>query len=269
LGVRHSPHKPMDLILGRHESCDFQLLGDLSIALRQLIIRVSSLEQLPFIQLIDLRTSSGLADEQGAPCATISSHGAIIARMGKWHVIGMHRALVNPSHSADEAFESVTAHVSSVGSVSVAANSRRPSVRPRLVLVDTMLGDCRTQLSPVVGTLTLNNVDLDSEDAVGSLILEHSSGDTCVRLTPSDLACGALIGRYMRCQLPALLGEDCNSISRVHLCLLLDEHGLWAIDVASKNGSWVNDHPFRTLRLVGATSLSIANVMTVRWIPAF
>ena len=259
----------MDLILGRHESCDFQLLGDLSIALRQLIIRVSSLEYLPFIQLIDLRTSSGLADERGAPCAIMSCHGAIIARMGKWHLIGMHRALANPSHSADEAFESVTSLISSVGSVSVEANSRRPSVRPRLVVVESTPWNHRTQLCPVVGALTLNNVDLNSPDAVGSLILEHSSGDTCVRLTPTDLACGVLIGRYLRCQLPAELGEDCNSISRVHLCLLLDEHGLWAIDVASKNGSWINDRPFRTMRLAGATSISMANVMTVRWIPAF
>lgn len=267
--MRYNPQKPTDLILGRHESCDFQLSGDLSIALRQLIIRVSSLGQLPFIQLIDLRTSSGLADDQGVAYATISSHGAIIARMGKWHLIGMHRALVTPSHSADEAFESVISLVSLAGAFSVEAHSRRPRVRPRLLLVDRTSEDHRTQLCPVVGALSLENVDLNSPDAVGSLILEHSSGDICVRLTPSDLACGALIGRYLRCQLPAALGEDCHTISRVHLCLLLDEHGLWAIDLASKNGSRANDHPFRTIGLVGATSISLANVMTVRWIPAF
>jgi pSer/pThr/pTyr-binding forkhead associated (FHA) protein len=60
----------------------------------------------------------------------------------------------------------------------------------------------------------------------------------------------------------------CNAVSRVHLCLLLDEQGLWAIDVASTNGSFTEGKKFQSLPLFNATQITLGEVATVQWIPA-
>ncbi|OIP29393.1 MAG: hypothetical protein AUK47_27590 [Deltaproteobacteria bacterium CG2_30_63_29] len=80
------------------------------------------------------------------------------------------------------------------------------------------------------------------------------------------LAGGLLIGRYERCELRTIAsGDGLDSLSRVHLCVLLDETGLWAIDTASTNGCFVGRQPFKSLKLESHAVIELAQKLGVYW----
>jgi hypothetical protein len=56
-------------------------------------------------------------------------------------------------------------------------------------------------------------------------------------------------------------------LSRVHLLVVESQSGLWAIDTASKNGSWHGHEAIRRMRLEPGRRLSLAMQVTVEWCP--
>ena len=140
-------------------------------------------------------------------------------------------------------------------------------VRPRLSLVRE--GVPMTRVRHVEGSLSLDQVDIQSDTAIGAVVVEaHGRPSACVRLTPKALASGVLVGRYSRCQLHQEAATSTPLVSRVHLCLLLDETGLWAIDLASRNGSVIDGERFRSRRLGPEAPIELAESLRVRWVAA-
>jgi pSer/pThr/pTyr-binding forkhead associated (FHA) protein len=58
-----------------------------------------------------------------------------------------------------------------------------------------------------------------------------------------------------------------KSISRVHLLVIEIDGALYAIDTASKNGTWQGGLPVRSARLVPGAVLRLARHATVEWRP--
>jgi hypothetical protein len=142
------------------------------------------------------------------------------------------------------------------------------AVRPRLRLLSpppNSTDGCmsRTATGTLVvrldGTAALRDLSPSGEGAIGFLRLPR---DRFVRLTPADLTRGVLVGRYERCELTAGFSRN-RTVSRVHLCLALDPTGLWAIDVASSNGTWEGEERVGALRLGEQTRLTLGTAELV------
>jgi hypothetical protein len=53
----------------------------------------------------------------------------------------------------------------------------------------------------------------------------------------------------------------------VHLLVVESQSGLWAIDTASRNGTWYGSETVRRLRLEPGRQLWLAKRVSVEWCP--
>lgn len=254
---------PVDVVVGRHSGCDLILGEDPSVALRHALVRFSSREQFGMrVRILELDSSLGLRDERGAPVKGLVADGSTYLRIGRYHLFA----------SPLTAFEGEQAdypprRVHGACFLDIQPIPRRPlRLRPRLRLVGVG-HTSETRFWQIEGRICSTTLAEHGDDAIGSIILVGPERDVCARLTTNDLRRGVLVGRYERCQVA--LGEafGCLEVSRVHLCLLLDEDGLWAIDLASTNGTTVDGQQGRTAML-GRTADIRLGAVQLRWCAA-
>lgn len=262
-----------DVLVGRHRRCDLRI-PDESVSLRQLLVRVyrpTEGRETPRVRLVDLRTHSGLADLAGAAAPGLLSDSHLAARFGGWILFVLAGEHLAAGLHVDDAFAALE-HTETVraGPTELAPGPLRVRPRLRIVEADAANATRPTRIAHVEGTLRLHAIDPGvREDAIGAVILEGAgAAGQCVRLTPSALAAGVLLGRYDRCQLQTSAAVGGIRLSRVHLCLLLDEYGLWAVDTASTNGTACDGQRFRTRRLGRNDTLDLAGDLTIRWAAA-
>jgi hypothetical protein len=107
----------------------------------------------------------------------------------------------------------------------------------------------------------------DSDPARGELRVDSASGGAAVRIGARAARRGVLLGRYGRCDtagLPVLIE---SSLSRVHLLVLELDGALYAIDTASRNGSWCGGERVRATRILPGLRITLAGAATVEWRP--
>jgi hypothetical protein len=78
---------------------------------------------------------------------------------------------------------------------------------------------------------------------------------------------GVLLGRYDRCDGAGLPLLAHHSLSRVQLLVIEVGGTLYAIDTASRNGSWLDDQPFRCVRLEPGRPVTLPVNVRVEWLP--
>ena len=76
---------------------------------------------------------------------------------------------------------------------------------------------------------------------------------------------GVLLGRYERCDTAGLPVLANPSLSRVHLLVIEMGGALYAVDTASKNGSWVGSAAVRGTRMLPGLQVRLAHDATVEW----
>jgi len=104
-----------------------------------------------------------------------------------------------------------------------------------------------------------------TEDAEGSLLIEGDDRIEQISASPSALRRGLVIGRYSRCDNTVELGEECLRLSRVHALVVSEGEGVWVVDTASTNGSWVGDRSVSVARLDDGTSVRMPGLGLLTW----
>ncbi len=257
LGVRGTPDH---LVIGRHDLCDLQL-SDPGASLRHILAR-----SVPGggLRLLDLRTPTGLVDEAGHTLRGCVVDDLAIVRVATTTLIVARLDIIRPLVEARATAADALASLPERRYVGRPDAQSRTCLnfRPRLRLVSRQ---DETLIQRVPGTLRLGAVTLSDEGAVGAISLRTKRGHQSARVTASSLSRGVLIGRYDRCHTAGARLALPKWLSRVHLCLLLAEDGVWAIDLASKNGTTVDGEPIAALRLERRQTLMLAGDVTLEW----
>lgn len=258
LDPEHSSHR----VIGRHSNCDLRLRGDPSISLRHLLASAwVDPESGPTLRLLDLGGGVPLRLEDESLCVGLQADGSVVAGLQRHSLFCIFDDGQAWPQSADEAWDSLGERAARSREAQRRDGSFDREVRPRLRLIPSAAASGEQKLTAtgtavvrLTGTAALQELSPDDGSAVGFLRLP---GNRFVRVTPADLTRGVLVGRYDRCELAEGF-SDCKAVSRVHLCLALDPTGLWAIDLASSNGTWVDEKSIDALRLGRRARLTLA-----------
>ena len=250
-------------IIGRHSECQLRLAGDDRISLRHLLASAWSRGGQPRLRLLDLRTHHGLELEDGSVAAGLAANGSAFARLGGSALLCLRRGSVPWPESGEAAWASIPIREHEP----VSSAAPRVRIRRRLQLVgdQTSGGANGTLITALRAPLDLSDLPPQPRTALGVL---HLPDGRCCWLRADALDRGVLIGRDDRCPLEAVdLSDDCGAVSRVHLALVRDPTGLWAVDAASTNGTRGDGHRGLAFPLRRATELRLGGQLKFRWVP--
>lgn len=205
------------VVLGSHESCEVLLHDESRIALRHVLLRVTTLDDgFPVLHLMDLRTGLGFVLADGARHRCMSTTGVLVFRLGTHTVVAL------PS------------------------TGRYPIVLPW----PTLITACPEPLDLARLPLTLDPPE-DAPRGNGQdyeLSIEGQGRRGVVRVSAAELARGILIGRSDR-NAPGLLALFHEAISRVHLFVIRENDVVHMHDVASLVGTYHGGQRVRWLEL--------------------
>jgi hypothetical protein len=259
------------LILGRHSSADLLLPADLRVSLRQLALVVHRRRgsgAVPF-RVLDLRTSLAFTDENASRLEALEASGPVFLWCGSLGLFLFPTGGGSAAwpRGASEAWSSIPER--RFVAATPVSSRRGPAPGHECRRVAAAAAD------PDLGSTTLVNTfagpafpsfEPDESDAPhGELLVASASGRVALRLGGLALSRGVLLGRYDRCDtagLPILIDP---ALSRVHLLVLEIDGGLYGIDTASKNGSWVGEGRVQVAPLRPGLRVSLAGKATVEW----
>lgn len=224
-------------VLGRHSETDLRL-GDEDIALRHLLLH-SYLDEEgnTWTQVLDLRSQSGLYDHEGRRCVGLTSPQSLSFSVGHYFCWVLPIQGKNwPAHP-HQAWRMIQEQ----------SEDSRVMVNP-LVLLD----DNQPALLQKVPAQSANSSESQREERgwwaspVCEAVKERASflagtlslGEDQYAISEEILRDGLILGRYCRCDFHPLFHDD-DKVSRLHLLLLLWDGALWAIDLASTNGTFL------------------------------
>jgi hypothetical protein len=215
-------------IVGRHSCCDIVLPSDPSVALRHLLVRVTTLpDGTPVVRLLDLRTEAGFYLDDDIERRSVVGTGILAVRIGRYVLFALPwNAELPRTRPAPEILDG--AHVPARRDGPGGMRTSVISLPPAPDLSDV----ARRSAAPGFARVTLRREDVGAS----------------VDLSGVALDAGVLVGRADRCE--SLLRRVLNeSVSRVHL-ILLREHGfVHAFDAASAQGLFANGKRVRCMRL--------------------
>jgi hypothetical protein len=131
-------------------------------------------------------------------------------------------------------------------------------VRPRVEL-----DRHQTLITRIAGPREIG-MSLAADVMAGRMTVERSSGSVTVNVGTQALRDGVLLGRYERCDGLGVALDD--SVSRVHLLLVLVGDRLLAIDIASTNGSRIaGGNDARVIEVRHGMQLELGHSTLMRW----
>ena len=259
------------LIVGRHSSADVFLPSDPRLSLRHLAVVLHRKNDgcAVAFRVLDLRTPLAFAGEEGARLEAVEARGPVLLWCGS---LGLFLFPTGGETStwaenADDACSQIPARLlvektpasegdGPAAGVRVRPLDPPPSAPEATTLVNTFAGPVFPSLDPD-----------ESDPARGELLVGSASGRAAVRLGARATHRGVLLGRYDRCDTAGLPVLTDPALSRVHLLVLELDGSLYAIDTASKNGSWCGGERTRATRLLPGLRLALAGKATVEWRP--
>jgi hypothetical protein len=265
------------VIVGRHSTAELFLPWDPALSLRHLavIVRRGS-DSATSYRVLDLRTPTAFGDEQGHRLRALDSAGPTLVRCASFALLLFPTDATSGEwpEDADAGWRRVPERVH----LEAASADSESWSRPGGVVVRAapVWADARATTSVVTfpGPVFLAPVSqvarpaaLDVGSARGELLVSAPTGGGSLLLDAEAARRGALIGRYERCDGFGLPCLDNPALSRVHLLVVESEGALWAIDTASKNGSWLGSERIRRTRLEAGRRLSLAGCVAVEWCP--
>jgi len=259
------------LIVGRHSSADVFLPSDPRLSLRHLAVvlhRKTDGGAVAF-RVLDLRTPLAFADEEGARLEAVEASGPVLLWCGS---LGLFLFPTGGETStwpenAEDAWAQVPARLLVEKAPASEGDGPSAGVRVRPLDPPPSAPEATTLVNTFAGPV-FPSLDRDESDpARGELLVGSGSGRAAVRLGARAAHRGVLLGRYDRCDTAGLPVLVDSALSRVHLLVLELDGSLYAIDTASKNGSWCGGERIRATRLLPGLGLALAGKATVEWRP--
>jgi FHA domain len=251
------------MVLGRHSRCDLVLDQDASVSLRHAVVMASASGDELRVRIMDLRSGSGFATEDGVTCESLSADGALFVRLGGFHLFLMPTGSLAPLPWEPSAIDTWSAFPDRVYRDSRAPMRAPAEMRARAPAVGSGRNTVVTSILEPPGTLRApRSLPGDHGPAVGSIALSAQGGGAETHVVHStELERGLLVGRYERCE----LGVSDDTLSRVHLLLVRRDDEVWAIDTASSNGTTFDGKRVRQARLQRDAEVVLAKAVSVRW----
>jgi FHA domain len=256
------------VIVGRHSTAEVFLPSDPALSLRHLALILRHPQDGPGrFRVLDLRTPTAFQGEHGERLEALESAGPTMVRCASFAL------LLFPTAESDQQWpddpdagwkrvpERVYLH-------SESADAERWSCPGGLMGRFTPASrDAGAQTISVSfpGPAFFKPAHESAGPARGELRLRSSSGRASLLVDGETARRGVLLGRYERCDAAGLPCLSSNVLSRVHLLVIDNGGALWAIDTASKNGSWLDGRRIRRTRLDGGKVVTLANSVTVQW----
>jgi hypothetical protein len=261
------------VIVGRHSQAEAFLPWDAELSLRHLAV---ILQRTPGgesrFRVLDLRTPSAFADEQGRRLEALESAGPMLVTCASFEVMLFPTAEDGPPWPVDP--EAGWMRVPPREYLDSASADPARWARPgRVVVCAPSWGHdaaATTSVFTFPGPSFLSPevpLDVDPVPARGEIRVSSPRGDASLLLPPEAARRGALLGRYERCDGGGLPCLSHLALSRVHLLVIESGGALWAVDTASKNGTWEGPRRVRRARLDPGRRLRLAADVMVEWCP--
>ncbi|HLL24800.1 MAG TPA: FHA domain-containing protein, partial [Kofleriaceae bacterium] len=216
-------------------------------------------------RVIDLRTTDGMADEDGRILRGIRAEGPSILRASGYTFFIL--SLGDPTdwpESAADAWSMLPERVYFDELEGCASGSASQFRIPRNHLRQSYI--FRTQGPRDTGVIdhTACGVVGDERDLAGRLEIEGPHRRVILDVGHDALRDGVLLGRYGRCDASEALDDP--SLSRVHALLVQEQDKLLVLDTASYNGTRiVGEHRARVIELAHDLRLQIGKHTRIRW----
>jgi FHA domain len=259
------------LVIGRHSHADFFLPSDARLSLRHLLVVVhrSCNRSTVGFRVLDLRTASAFLDEQGRRLEAVESEGPLMLQCASFAL------LLLPTADTDAPWpqEAAEAWKGIPGRVYLDWEAAEPD-RWRAPLNHSLPGVVRREVAgswppTLVGTFPGPalpcRVPEASDPARGKLVIRSPSGRASLRLGAKSARRGVLLGRYERCDAAGLPVLGAGRLSRVHVLFVEIGGVLYALDTASRNGTWLDGKRIRSVAVEPGMSLDLAQEASVEW----
>lgn len=261
--------EPNALIAGRHREADLRLSGDATISLRQFALVVEPLTELGrpgrgvTYRVIDLRSRQGFRTEEDHTLGGVRADGPAFLAAGNYAFFFF--VTGDPTdwpRAAAQAWSFIPERVYLEERERWARGSARRRAVGRAVPLSRPI--TLIQETGPASRLAAHSLVARGEARVAELLVTSAGGSRCIPIGPTALEDGVLIGRSDRCESSELLRD--SNLSRVHL-LIIEIAGVpYALDTASRNGSFIDAGPaFGLCALDSARTLHLADAARVMW----
>jgi hypothetical protein len=234
------------LVVGRHARCGIVLARDRSVALRHLLVRSIALPNGGVsLRVLDLATRNGFGVADGSSARSILSEGPIAVSLGSHALVALPAGTGTKSDTLPRELPTLSVEESAGGPRALGpyrvnakpASSRRLAVLPRAVLASDLVDRDRRRLEYGAHTITVERsgpsvrTSVTEEDLVGGVLFGSSEEDES---RPSD-----------------------DTVSRVHVLVLREGRHVYAYDLASSYGTFMNGAPVGRIALGRRSSLTL------------
>ena len=265
--VGAEPDAANPIIVGRHNAAEVFLPSDPSLSLRHLAVILDRRRDAPLrFRVLDLRTTTAFRDEGGRRLEGVEASGPILLRCASFALM-----LFPTGESADPWPEDAEAGWQRVPECTWLDASSADPDRWAQPLVLREVGVSRatsaTTSISIPGPVFVAAQPPDSGPARGELVVSGEHSRASLLVSQEMARQGVLLGRYDRCDGAGLPLLSNHSLSRVHLLVIQVGGTLYAIDTASRNGSWLDGQQFRCARLEPGRSVTLPVNVRVEWLP--
>lgn len=259
-------------VVGRHTQCSVVLPDDPFVALRHVLVRSIALPAGGVaLRMLDLHTGLGFLLPDGSRHTSIYAEGPVAVAVGEYALVAL------PTESKDDELpgempapvvDMPTAVRDQLQALAVAMSPYRVNARPvnrtsRITLMPSAV---------MVGEPLPPNLERLAIGGRYALTLARGGRSATVMVSEEDLARGVVIGRSEKCHTEMLRRITDESTSRVHILVLREGGVVYAYDLASTQGTFVNGMPVRRVVLAGGgASLTLGrgdNAVRLSWQPA-
>jgi hypothetical protein len=245
-------------VVGRHTQCGVVLPEDPFVALRQLLVRSIALPAGGLaLRVLDLHTGAGFVLPDGSRRSSIFAEGPIALAVGEYALVALPTEAQGdelPAEMPPPVVDTPAAVREQLKVLALAMSPYRANARPTN-------GVSRVTLMPLpvmVGEPPPQTVARLAHGGAYELTLARSGRSATVSLSEEELARGVIIGRSEKCHSETLRRITDENTSRVHVLVLQEGLVIYAYDLASTQGTYLDGAPVRRVALSDAgTSLTL------------
>lgn len=250
-------------IVGRHGQCDVVIPdSDMIVALRHLLVRsiaTSASATGVALRILDLHTDQGFVLPDGTTQTSVLAEGPVAVAIGRFAIVAL------PSETHEDALPN---------DLPAAQVHTPPAMRDQIAALDQALlgvgGPYRMNARPnrhshitlmprlvMIGEPIPPRVGRLATGGTWGITLERGGRTATLTVSDADLTGGVLIGRSEKCISEALRRITDNSTSRVHVLVLREGEQIFAYDLASTHGTFIDKMPIRRSLLADRGTLLV------------
>jgi len=235
------------LIIGRHTNCDIVLPEHDAISLRHVLVRATAIDDgMPVLTVRDLDSTDGFELSDGSKQRTIVGSGPIVFRIGTHSIVALPSTGRLPDTLDAPIVDRASPDAGAHEVIAEPASLRNPDAIPRSSRITIVTGSMPlSDRAPAnfMGEARASNANRYE------ITLESNHKRAAVRVTDRDVEHGILIGRANKCVDAGLRAILNDGVSRVHLLLVRETEGVFAYDIASTNGTFLEGTKVRCAAL--------------------